>query len=183
MDSDVEILSAAIRERWSLPPDPKVQRYIGKFFTCTRMGTKIKGRVEGNHGIYTVTIEIKNHGLFSACSCYIGKEGFCHHCHALAMTFLKDNSAFMVVTPKLLARVNQLADVPEYLTSVTLESLLAQLKEKGIAQKNVAEAIGLSPNHLSSMKSSELRNRLHKELGATKLACLWLLEHFGKTEQ
>jgi len=30
---------------------------------------------------------------------------------------------------------------------------------------------------LAAVKKSELRNRFHNELGAIKLACLWMLEH------
>ena len=47
-----------------------------------------------NHGTYTVSIQVDEHGLGSACSCYIGKHGHCHHCEALARTFLENPSAF-----------------------------------------------------------------------------------------
>ncbi len=33
--------------------------HIGKFFNTTRLGTKITAQVEGNHGIYTVSIQLK----------------------------------------------------------------------------------------------------------------------------
>jgi transcriptional regulator with XRE-family HTH domain len=51
------------------------------------------------------------------------------------------------------------------------------LKEKGIAQKAFAAGIGMSTQHLSAVKSSEIKNRFYHELGAIKLACLWVLEH------
>ncbi len=73
-------------------------------------------------------------------------------------------------------------DLEEYLRGVTLESLLDELRANGITQKAFAEAIGMNSRHLSSVKSSELRNRYHNELGATKLACLWVLEHFKQSE-
>lgn len=38
----------------------------------------------------------------------------------------------------------------------------------------------MNSRQLSAVKSSELRNRFYHELGATKLACLWVLERFGK---
>jgi len=38
----------------------------------------------------------------------------------------------------------------------------------------------MNPQHLSAIKSCELRNRFFNELGATKLACLWVLDHFKK---
>jgi hypothetical protein len=70
--------------------------------------------------------------------------------------------------------------VGSYLERVTLDSLLLELKSKGMSQKAFAETIGMSTRHLSTIKSSELRNRCFHELGATKLACMWFLEHLGK---
>ncbi|MCB0214903.1 MAG: hypothetical protein KDJ52_36525, partial [Anaerolineae bacterium] len=76
--------------------------------------------------------------------------------------------------------VEALADLPEYLRSVTLDELIQALKKKGISQKAFAESIGMSSQKLSAIKSSEKRNRYFHELGATKLACLWVLEKFTK---
>src|SRR5215468_6365604 len=39
----------------------------------------------------------------------------------------------------------------------------------------------MNTRHLAAIKSSELRHRYFTELGATKLACLWVVEHLGKT--
>jgi hypothetical protein len=61
--------------------------------------------------------------------------------------------------------------------------LLTQLKDKGITQKAFAEQIGMNTRHLAAIKSSELRYHYFNELGATKLACLWVLEHLGKTKR
>jgi hypothetical protein len=69
-----------------------------------------------------------------------------------------------------------------HLQSVTLEVLLTQLKDQGITQKAFAEQIGMHTRHLAAMKSSELRHHYFNELGATKLACLWMLEHCGKSK-
>jgi uncharacterized Zn finger protein len=171
--------SQRIATNYSAPPDNKVQRYINQFFDCTRMEARIAARVEGNHGTYSVSIWIKDGRLESACSCYIGKHGYCHHCEALAKTFLENPDAFIFIEPKSLIDVQTIDDVADYLRTTTLESLLDQLKTKGITNKAVAQAVGLNPRHLSSMKTSELRNRYHRELGATKLACLWLLDRFG----
>jgi hypothetical protein len=78
---------------------------------------------------------------------------------------------------KTLEDVKSMADLEIYLKSETLDSLIAQLKSKGISQKAFAESIGMNPRHLSAIKSSELRNRFYNELGATKLAVLWVMEH------
>ena len=44
-------------------------------------------------------------------------------------------------------------------------------------QKAFCAAVGMSTQHLSAVKSSELRNRRFHELGATKLAVLWVLDN------
>lgn len=182
-DTALEQLHTAIKRQWSRVPSKKAKPYVNAFSTTVRSGTKITAKVVGNHGTYTVSIQLDPQGLTSACSCYIGKHGYCHHCEALAITFVQDPSLFMVVTPKQRKDVRNLTDVQAYLQSVTLEALLIQLKEKGITQKAFAEQIGMNTRHLAAIKSSELRHHYFNELGATKLACLWVLEHLGKTKR
>jgi len=181
-DSDLDQLQTAIKRRWSWVPSKKAKSYVNAFFAAERRGTKISAKVVGNHGTYTVSIQVDTQGTTSACSCYIGKSGHCHHCEALAITFLNDPSQFKIVKAKQAKEVRQLTDVRAYLDSVTLDALLTQLKAKGITQKAFAEQIGMNTRHLSAIKSSELRHHYFNELGATKLACLWILEHFGKTK-
>jgi uncharacterized Zn finger protein len=182
-DIELEQLHTAIKRQWSRVPSKKAQPYINAFTAAVRSGTKITAKVVGNHGTYTVSIQLDPQGLTSACSCYIGKHGYCHHCEALAITFVQDPSLFQVVTPKQRKDVRNLTDVQAYLQSVTLEVLLTQLKDKGITQKAFAEQIGMNTRHLAAIKSSELRHHYFNELGATKLACLWVLEHLGKTKR
>ncbi len=170
-------LAAAIRRTWRGEPGDKARRYIGKFFDRVRTGTKITAHVVGNHGTYTVSIEARDNALVSACSCYIGKGGYCHHCAALGMTFLQNPDSFVEVKSKKREEVKGLGDLPQYLQGVTLDALLIQLKEQGITQKAFAESIGMNSRHLSAIKSSEARNHFFNELGAIKLACLWVLEH------
>ena len=87
-----------------------------------------------------------------------------------------------MVKSKQVKEIRQLTDVQAYLNSVTLDALLTQLKAKGITQKAFAEQIGMNTRHLAAIKSSELRNHYFNELGATKLACLWMLEYLGKAK-
>lgn len=180
--TDKEILEEALRRHWSGDAGDKVKRYVGQFFNGTRLGTKIIAQVVGNHGTYTVSIRVDEQRVTSACSCYIGKDGYCHHCAALALTFSNDPVSFQEIKPKPLAALKELADLHEFLQGTTLDALLQELKAQGITQKAFAEGIGMSSRHLSAVKSSELRNRFYHELGATKLACLWILEHFGKSD-
>jgi uncharacterized Zn finger protein len=156
--SDIEALQIAIGGHWSSAPGDKAQRYVGRFFNRTRTGTKIVAQVKGNHGDYTVSIEVGAHGVMAACSCYVGKGGYCHHCAALAQTFVDDPVSFEEFHPPERKQVGGLPELQTYLASVTLDELLAQLKAHGITQKAFAEGIGMNTRHLSSIKSSELRN-------------------------
>ena len=181
-DYDLDLLQTTIRRRWSWVPSKKAKGYVNAFSAAERRGTKITAKVVGNHGTYTVSIQVDEQGLRSACSCYIGKHGNCHHCEALAITFLDNPSAFKIIKTKQVKDVRHLTDVRAYLDSVTLDTLLSQLKAKGITQKAFAEQIGMNTRHLAAIKSSELRHHYFNELGATKLACVWMLDHLGKTK-
>ena len=150
--TEEENLISAIRSHWPQAPNSKAQRYIGQFFDRTRIGKKIAAKVEGNYGTYTVSIEIKGTSLLSACSCYIGKEGYCHHCHALGVTFLKDANSFIKLQQKKLQDIHSISDLIPYLTRVKLDSLLKDLKAHGITQKEFAEIIGMNPRHLGAIK-------------------------------
>ncbi len=182
VDVDLDLLQTAIKRHWSRVPSQKATGYVHAFSAAERRGTKITAKVVGNHGTYTVSMQADEQGLRSACSCYIGKSGHCHHCEALAITFLDNPSKFKTVKAKQAKDVHALTDVRAYLDSVTLDTLLSQLKAKGITQKAFAEQIGMHTRHLAAIKSSELRHHFFNELGATKLACLWMLEHLGKTK-
>lgn len=175
--SDADALQTAIRAHWSTAPSEKAKRYVGRFYGATRIGSKIVAKVEGNHGTYVVSIESTAGRVSSGCSCYVGKGGFCHHCEALAHTFLEAPQIFREVQPTTREAIRSLADLQAYLEGVTLETLLAELKASGITQSAFAASIGMNTRHLSAVKSSELRNHFFYELGATKLACLWVLEH------
>src|SRR5204863_10146749 len=129
-DTELEQLHTAIQRQWSRVPSKKAQPYVNAFSAAERRGTKIAAKVVGNHGTYTVSIQLDPQGLTSACSCYIGKHGYCHHCEALAITFVQDPNLFKVVTPKQRKDVRDLTDIQAYLQSVPMETLLTQLKEK-----------------------------------------------------
>jgi hypothetical protein len=181
-DAALAQLQRTIKRQWARVPSQKAKPYVNAFFDAVRTDTKITAKVVGNHGTYTVSIQLDPQGLTSACSCYIGKHGHCHHCEALAITFLREPGVFKVVTPKSVKAIQGLPDVAGSLQNHTLDALLKELKTHGITQTAFAESIGMSTRHLSAIKASELRNRYFNELGATKLACLWVLEHLAKTK-
>jgi len=63
------------------------------------------------------------------------------------------------------AALSALGDLPDYIKTATLESLLAELKAKRITQKAFAVSIAMNPRHLATVKSGELRNHYYNELG------------------
>jgi uncharacterized Zn finger protein len=180
--ADIDAIKDVIRSHWPYTLDAKARRYLNGFFDRTRVGNKIAAKVVGNHGTYTVSIEAKGGEASATCSCYIGRDGHCHHCDALAHTFLDDPESFQIMEQKELGSVRTPEDLQAYLKGVTLDSLIKDLKAQGITQKQFAESIGMNARQLSAIKASELRNRFFNELGAVKLACLWMLERFEKVE-
>jgi len=179
MSDDAVFLQEAIKRRWAQADGPKVKRYVDKFWDRSRRERRITAVVQGNHGNYTVSIEAQAGGLSSTCSCYIGKSGGCHHCAALGMTYLTKPDSFTVIEPVEKTAVTGLDSLKAYLNSVTLDELAKEMRAKGITQKGFCEAVGMSTQHFSAVKSSELRNRRFHELGATKLAVMWAMEHLG----
>jgi uncharacterized Zn finger protein len=131
-DAACEALQAALRRHWSSPLSDKARRYVGAFFDTTRIGTKIIAKVRGNHGTYIVSINLNQETINAGCSCYIGKGGWCHHCEALAQTFLDNPDSFGAREQTRLGSIDTLADLHAYLQNTTLDSLLNELKSRGI---------------------------------------------------
>jgi uncharacterized Zn finger protein len=171
-----EVKAAIVRHQWGMSGDEKVTRYVGKFFDRHRIGKKIMARVVGNHGTYTVSLSVKDGRADGACSCYVGRGG-CHHCVALAKTFMDNPESFVAVARKRRTNIRTLDDLASYLKGVTLAKLIDQMKERGVTQTAFAESIGMNLRHLAAIKSSEARHRYFNELGATKLAVLWVIEN------
>jgi hypothetical protein len=60
-----------LQTQWPGPPSEKVRRYLDKFYACERIGDRISGKVEGNHGTYTVSIWVDGEQVSSTCGCYM----------------------------------------------------------------------------------------------------------------
>ena len=166
-----------IQERYQYPPGDKAKKYIKVFYAKTKKGNTINANVEGNHGTYSVSIRFKNGYLESACSCYIGKHGGCHHTTALAHNYIAAPTSYEEQKIPDRNTVKDLKTLRTYLDGVSLEDLVDELKDKkGITQAAFGKSIGISSQHISAVKKSENRNRHFKELGAIKLACLYILE-------
>ena len=180
MDDLAEML-AKVKAQWSgsYQVEDKVGQYVDKFTGRYRRGRNIWAQVDGNHGTYTVSIRLEGDHLDSACSCYIGKHGYCHHVAALAYTFGRKPESFILIPTIPLEQVTDLKSLSTYLNGVTLDELVEQLKQKGISQKAFAESVGMSTQHLSAVKRAEKSNRTYHELGAIKLACVWVLTHLA----
>jgi len=140
VDADFDILRTVVKRYWSSGPSSKAKRYVNTFLAAERRGTKITAKVVGNHGTYTVSIQGDKQGLTSTCSCYIGKYGHCHHCEALALTFLNDPTLFKTVKQTPSKEMQNLTDVRAYLESLTLDSLLNTQRPQ--SEGDPAESLG-----------------------------------------
>jgi uncharacterized Zn finger protein len=158
------------------PSDGKAFRYVGQFFDRKRRGLKIMAHVVGNHGTYTVSVDASADFLNGACSCYIGAGGGCHHVRALAQTFLDAPDSFISQESRSRDQVRTLDDLALYLEATPLETLLDDLKSRGLAAKQVGELLSAGKRTLGDAARGEARNQLSEALGALKLACLYLLE-------
>jgi hypothetical protein len=93
---------------------------------------------------------------------------------------LAEPDSFVVIEKVEKTAVIDLNTLQAYLNSITLDELMKQLRAKGMTQKAFCESIGMTSRHLSTIKSSERRNRHFHELGATTLAVLWVLDHLNE---
>src|SRR5262249_14598926 len=109
-----EVKAAIIRDQWHISDAEKITRYVSKFFDRQRTGKKITARVVGNHGTYMVSLAVKAGRTSGACSCYVGRDG-CHHCVALAKTFMDNPESFVAVAGKRRRNVRTLDDMASYL--------------------------------------------------------------------
>jgi hypothetical protein len=124
---ELDQLHTAIKRQWSSRPSTKARPYVNAFSAAERRGTKITGTVVGNHGTYTVSIQLDPQGLTSACRCYIGRHG---HCEAFARTFLADPGAFKTLKVTQRQDIRAFTSVQASLQSVTLEAWLTPRKAK-----------------------------------------------------
>lgn len=60
------------------------------------------------------------------------------------MSLLQNTAKFKELKQRKLEEVGELAEIVEYLRSVTLDELIQELKRAGITQKAFAESIGMS---------------------------------------
>jgi len=174
--TELETIAQRLADRRVDPADTKARRYVGRFFDCRRIGLKIIADVQGNHGTYTVSIDTGTQPPTSACSCYVGAGGGCHHVRALAHTFLDAPASFLPQETRTREQVRTLEDLALYLETTPLETLLAELKAHGLPPRQVEELLGAGKRTLSEAARDEARNERTDTLGALKLACLYLLE-------
>ena len=164
-----------VKEKYNFSVGTKAQSYVNEFYSRRQSTRSISAKVKGNYGEYLASLTLRGQSLKPACSCYVGKYG-CHHTDALAFTYLQDPDSFTLKKVKIQPNAKTLEELKHYLDNVSLEELIIQLKKKGISQKAFAESINMKTSHLSAVKRAESRNRHFHELGAIKLACVWVLE-------
>ncbi|WP_141509057.1 helix-turn-helix domain-containing protein [Candidatus Chloroploca asiatica] len=178
-----ETVAQLLQSRWQGAPSPKTQKYINTFFDIFTLRNGLYAKVQGNHGVYRVSIFEYNDQIDATCSCYIGKHGYCHHCEALARTFLLDATTIPPVPAYHIADVRT-ATTPEqinqYIRSTALAELLQELERNRISIKSVAASLGVSPQRIRALIKKEQHQGVVDELTPIKLSCLWLLDQLNR---
>jgi methionyl-tRNA synthetase len=131
-----ETVKQILRIRWQRTTSPKTQKYINQFFDIFTVRGGLYAKVEGNHGTYRVAIFQYNDQIDATCSCYIGKNGYCHHCEALARTFLLNPTGITAipthhVVDVLAATTPQ--QINDYIRSTALDEIIHELERQGIS--------------------------------------------------
>lgn len=184
--STADLIQQILKTRWQETVTAKTQHYIGAFFDMFSLRHGIYAKVQGNHGIYRVSIFPEKSHPEATCSCYIGKDGYCHHCEALAHTFLLNPLAFTIIPEQHIADIIG-ATIPEQINTATRSAALAdiveELERNGIRVKDVAESMGLSAQRFRAMIKRERQQGIVDDLTPIKLACVWLFHQFHTTQK
>ncbi|PDW00642.1 hypothetical protein [Candidatus Viridilinea mediisalina] len=177
-----EIVEQILQARWHSTISGKAQTYVGQFFDAFTLRQGVYAKVQGNHGIYRVSIFPGNKNVSATCSCYIGKSGYCHHCEALAHAFLLYPETFTAIPKYTMADVSA-ATTPERIHSVVrslaLAAVIEELEQNNMNLKGIAVSMGVSEQKIRSLIKKERQQGIIDDLTPLKLACVWLLQKFG----
>ena len=77
--TDIEALKEVLQQDRPKTPGTKAKRYVDQFFNRHRTRRKIVADVEGNHGRYTVSIEVKG-GSTEITTDLVPKPNLCLSC-------------------------------------------------------------------------------------------------------
>jgi uncharacterized Zn finger protein len=183
MADNIAFSELQLRSRVDAKTYQRAQEYIGHFTHRTIDENEISGKVKGNYGTYTTFLRVSDRYLEGRCSCQAADEMFCKHSVALGLTYLEAPENFKKKKKVGRKEITGLDDISHYLSSVTLDDLVKELKEKGITQKRTIEILNMNPGLFGSAKRCEQRGRYYNFLGALKLSCLYLLDLVEQNEQ
>jgi predicted XRE-type DNA-binding protein len=172
-----------LQNRWQGGISPKAQKYVNVFFDVFALRGGLYAKVEGNHGVYRVSLFHFNNQIDATCSCYIGKSGYCHHCEALARTFLLNPTSIPTIPAYQLADISAAAtpeQIYHFTRSAALAEILQELERNRVSIKSVAESMGLSPQRIRALMKKEQQQGILDELIPLKLASIWLLGHLNR---
>ena len=182
MADNIAFSELQLRSRVDAKTYQRAQEYVGHFTHRTIDENEISGKVKGNYGTY-ITFHRVSEWLEGRCSCQAADEMFCKHSVALGLTYLEAPESFKKKKKVGRKEITGLDDISRYLSSVTLDDLVKELKGKGITQKRIIEILNMNPGLFSSAKRCEQRGRYYNFLGALKLSCLYLLDLVEQDEK
>lgn len=153
----------------------RAENYVGKFFDCKVEGSKLTGKIRGNHGIYDVCLSIDSDPLVYECQCDSSKDMFCKHAAALGLTYVY--TPWVFETDEVISRdnINSFEELQFYVKKSKLKTLLEELKQNGISSPKLAELTGISMQQLSAVVKDDDLGKTHQLTDPLKLSCLFLL--------
>lgn len=164
-----------LRDTFASKTWERAQDYVGSFFGTEASHREIRGEVTGNYGTYSTVLRRVGDALECACSCPAAEDMDCKHAAALGLTYLRDPGSFKDQAAADRTEVRALVDVSKFLKGTSLEDLVADLRDRGIPQKQIVEILGINSGLFGSAKRLEKRGRRYGFLNACKLACAYLL--------
>jgi len=154
----------------------RAENYVGKFYDCEIEGSKLKGKIKGNHGVYNVELFIDSDPLDFKCDCNASKEMFCKHAAALGLTYIYTPWVFTTEEELDRTKITSTGELQFYLKSVKLKGLIDELKRSGIGASALADITGISIQQLSMIIKDDQNGKNHTLTIPMKLSCLYLIE-------
>lgn len=154
----------------------RAENYIGKFIDCKIEGPVLKGKIKGNHGIYSVEIKIDNDPISYKCDCSTAKTSFCKHAAALGLTYIYTPWVFELDHTPDRSKISTFEDLQYYVKTTKLKDIIDDLRGTGITIAQLSELLGISPQQLHSIIKDDQSGKHHVLTDPIKLSCMYLLE-------
>ncbi len=139
----------------------RAENYVGKFHNCSIDNSCIKGTIKGNHGDYTVSMDIDTDPIQFKCDCEKGQEVFCKHAAALGLTYIYTPWVFASNQKMDRNALRTTDDIQFYVKTTKLKQLLDDLKAAGVSVSQLAELTGIAMKQISCLVKDDTDGKNH----------------------